>query len=122
LRWGGTLSFFLPGGCDPFNEKVLRAARGAHFKIALARGTTEDLRLWVESNHVQPLAADLHGIAPEKIPLETKRVLVLGNEAQGISKAVKEFCTPVTILMPGEMESLNVAVAGGILLYMLSRK
>jgi TrmH family RNA methyltransferase len=120
LALGWEAVYFLPGSCDPFNEKALRAARGAHFKLALAKGTAEDLQQWVQSEKVQSLVADLKGKVPEKVSMASRRLLVLGNEAHGASKAVRQFCEPVTLPMPGEMESLNVAVAGGILLYLLS--
>ena len=45
--------------------------------------------------------------------------LVLGSEGQGLSAPVQADCKPVAIPMPGVMESLNVSVAGGILMYML---
>ena len=53
--------------------------------------------------------------------VETARALglVLGSEGQGLSARVLEDCKPVAIPMPGGMESLNVAIAGGILMYIL---
>jgi tRNA C32,U32 (ribose-2'-O)-methylase TrmJ len=45
--------------------------------------------------------------------------LVLGNEGQGLSDVAQRACNRVSIPMPGLFESLNVAVAGGILLYLL---
>lgn len=120
LALGWEAAYFLPGSCDPFNEKALRAARGAHFKLALAKGTAEQLHQWIRVKDVQSLVADFEGKAPENISIASHRLLVLGNEAHGASAAIRQFCQPVTIPMPGEMESLNVAVAGGILLYLLS--
>lgn len=46
--------------------------------------------------------------------------LVLGSEGQGLSEEVLRMCTPVAIPMPGDMESLNVAVAGAILMFALT--
>lgn len=120
LGWDGI--FLLPNCCDPYNEKVLRAARGAHFKIPIKKGTFEELRQICEEGDFQPLVASLRGMAPDEIPLTRKKILVLGNEAHGASQKIQAYCSPVTIPMPGEMESLNVAVAGGILLYLLNRK
>jgi RNA methyltransferase, TrmH family len=120
LALGWETIYFLPGSCDPFNEKAMRAARGAEFKLALAKGTAEHLQQWVEDEGIQPLVADLKGKSPDLVPAASRRLLVLGNEAHGASTVVRHFCLPVTISMPGEMESLNVAVAGGILLYLLS--
>jgi RNA methyltransferase, TrmH family len=114
--WDGV--FLLPNCCDPYNEKTIRAARGAHFKLPLAKGQAEDLE---KLKCFQALVADLHGEDPQKLPLEGKRLLVLGNEAQGPGPLVRKFCRPVSLPMMGEMESLNVAVAGGILLYLLRK-
>lgn len=120
LALGWETIYFLPGSCDPFNEKALRASRGAHFKLALAKGTAKQLQQWVQKEGIQALLADLKGEVPHLIPAASRRLLVLGNEAHGASAQVRGFCKAVTIPMPGEMESLNVAVAGGILLYLLS--
>jgi RNA methyltransferase, TrmH family len=120
LAFGWETVYFLPGCCDPFNDKALRSARGAHFKLTLAYGTGEELKQWAEKRKAKTLIADLGGKPPEKIAETSPRLLVLGNEAHGASGAIRAFCEPVTIPMPGEMESLNVAVAGGILLYLLS--
>jgi TrmH family RNA methyltransferase len=120
LALGWETIYFLPESCDPFNEKVLRAARGAHFKLTLAKGTALQLHQWVDKERIQALLADIQGKAPEEVPMASRRLLVLGNEAHGASVEVRNFCQSVTIPMAGEMESLNVAIAGGILLYLLS--
>jgi RNA methyltransferase, TrmH family len=122
LALGWDAVYFLPGSCDPFNEKAIRAARGAHFKLSLAKGTAEQLHEWVKRNQIQSVVADIKGEIPESVPAAKRRLLVLGNEAHGASAAIRQFCQPLTIPMPGEMESLNVAIAGGILLYLLSNK
>lgn len=122
LALGWDAVYFLPGSCDPFNEKALRAARGAHFKMTLARGNVDRLQQWVQRYQVLSLVADIKGEVPEKIATSERRLLVLGNESRGASDAIRQFCQPITIPMPGEMESLNVAVAGGILLYLLGSK
>lgn len=121
LAFGWEAIYLLPNCCDPYNEKVLRAARGAHFKLQLARGSASELARAAKQHGWQQLVADLDGSAPENIAsTPTGRLLVLGNEARGPSSAILEFCAPVTLSMPGEMESLNVAIAGGILMYLLS--
>lgn len=122
LALGWDAVYFLPGSCDPFNEKALRAARGAHFKLSLARGTAQMLCEWAEARKVQTLVADIEGSPPNMIPAASHRLLVLGNEAHGASEEIRRFCQTVAIPMLGEMESLNVAVAGGILLYLMSSR
>lgn len=58
--------------------------------------------------------------ADETIPPESENqdiCLVLGSEGQGLTPVAKRSCTPISIPMDGQMDSLNVAVAGGILMY-----
>ena len=111
--WSGI--FLLPNCCDPFNDKALRAAKGATFKIPYRIGTVSDLKKI--SQHLTPLCADLEGQSPELFQKQ-RVLLVIGNEASGISNPVKHFCKPVSLPMEG-MESLNASIAGGILLYLL---
>lgn len=122
LALGWESIYFLPGTCDPFNEKSLRAARGAQFKLSLIQGSADELKQWVKMNRIPAYVADVMGTPPNLLEESSSCLLVLGNEAHGASEEVRNFCLPVTIPMPGEMESLNVAVAGGILLYLLSNQ
>ena len=121
LAFGWDGIFVLPGSCDLFNEKVIRAARGAHFKIPLFQGSIKELKELIAEQHLLPLVADLQGCEPREITTQTKKALVMGNEAHGPSQAMKEFCTSVTLTMTDQMESLNFAVAGGILLYLFKK-
>lgn len=118
LGWEG--AFLLPGCCDPFNEKALSAARGATFKLPLCHGTWEDLRLLIDNHKLTAVVADLHGETPDTLSPEQPLALVLGNEAQGPCSETTKACGPITIPIDG-MESLNVAVAGGILMFELRR-
>lgn len=117
LGWQG--AFILNESCDPYNDKALRAARGATFRLPLAFGGWKELKELVKKEGLVPIVGDMEGedVSASKKP--NKIMLVMGNEAHGASKEAKEFCTPLAISMPGTMESLNVAVAGGILMYAL---
>lgn len=117
--WDGV--YILDGSCDQYNEKVLRAARGAHFKLPIRKGSKADLQQFITKHNFQLLAADLEGERPENIPSAAKRALVLGNEAHGPSTGLRRSSILVSIPMKGDMESLNVAVAGGVLMYVLNR-
>lgn len=113
------------GGVDPWNPKVVRASAGAVFGIALAEeddpvqvlerlGTRGVRRLGtVARGGVDPAVAGLtDGIA-----------LVLGNEAHGLpSEVTARLDGTVTIPMAGRAESLNVAVAGSVLLFEAARQ
>lgn len=117
LGWHGV--FILNDSCDPYNDKALRAARGATFRIPLAFGGWKELKDIVSKEGLIPIVAHVEGddIALFKKPKKT--LLVMGNEAHGPSQEAIKICKPVTIAMPGAMESLNVAVAGGIMMYAL---
>lgn len=117
LGWEG--AFLLEGSCDPYNEKALRAARGATFRLPLATGGWDELNHLIQKNGWLPVAADTEGMPVSELAHSDKILLVLGNEAQGLSKEAHKFCKKTTIPMSGQMESLNVAIAGGILMYIL---
>jgi TrmH family RNA methyltransferase len=120
LGWEG--AYILEGSCDPFNEKAIRASRGAVFRLPMAIGHWDQLDNLIQKNRWKPIAADLEGEDLHKMPSFTNGILlVLSNEASGLSKEAKRVCEKVTIPMPGDMESLNVAVAGGILMYNLKQ-
>lgn len=120
LGWDG--AFVLEGSCDPFNDKALRAARGATFRLNLYHGTWPQLYRLVEQGGYTPLAADIVGTPLSHMALPDKPLLVLGNEATGLSSEARSLCKSITIPLLGPMESLNVAAAGAILMYTLSLK
>ena len=101
LALGWEAVYFLPGSCDPFNEKALRAARGAHFRLALATGSAEELQQWVRKKKAQSLVADLGGQSPATVPEASDRLLVLGNEAHGASPMSGAFASRWRFRCPG---------------------
>lgn len=119
LALGWDSVFFLNDGCDPFNDKSLRASRGAVFRLPMARGSWDDLKKIIKENRLKSFVADINGVPFNQIFLPKRVVLVLGNEARGPSQESLSECTAIKIPMLGKMESLNVSIAGGILLYAL---
>lgn len=120
LGWQGV--FIVDNCCDPFNEKTLRAARGATFRLPMAMGTWNDLKKLTEDNKLMPFVADIEGESVEKVSIPNGVLLVLSSEAHGVSREAAQICKKVTIPMPGEMESLNVSIAGGILMYVIRNR
>ena len=118
FAWEGI--FLVKGGCDPFNDKALRASKGALFRLPYFEGHWSDAVKMIQEFSLEALAADLVGTPVNELKLPYGVALTLGNESHGLSEDAKKHCAPVTIPMQGKMESLNVAVAGGILMYTLA--
>lgn len=118
LGWEG--AFIINESCDPYNEKALRAARGATFRLPLSFGSWNQLHELIQQEKLTPLVADIGGVPLDDLNASNQKLLlVLGNEAVGVSEQARNCCQRITIPMPGEMESLNVAIAGGIMMYAL---
>jgi TrmH family RNA methyltransferase len=118
---------FGPESVDPYNDKVLRAAMGAHFRQPLRL-----LERWTELEEA-PFAAALgnarwyvaeadSACAYEDVDWTLPSVLVVGGEAQGAGDVVRAKAQPICIPMAGGAESLNAAVAGSVILFEIARQ
>lgn len=121
LAFGWEGAFILGETCDPYNDKALRASRGATFRLPIRHGTWEELQKLAKDNKMKAVVADTNGEDLDTYKAKGSCLLVMCNEAHGPSPEIAQFCEKIHIPMPGEMESLNVAVAGGILMYSLKR-
>jgi TrmH family RNA methyltransferase len=148
--FGWDAVWLLPGCCDPFNDKALRASRGAALRWPLAAGSLQELLQLVQQQDMLLLAAhpeDSHHQQQQQQQQHVKNrtssidgadvaakantavasrqqqqpvCLVLGTEGAGLSAEVLAVATPLAVPMSGRMESLNVGVAGAILMFALS--
>lgn len=116
LGWQGV--FLLNNCCDVYNDKALTAARGASLRLPFRKGSWDELNQLLQQFKLTPFVADLEGESVDKIKSMESVVLILGNEAHGPSEETLKRCKPITIPING-IESLNVAIAGGILMYEL---
>ncbi len=108
----------LPGTVDPWSPKVVRASAGSIFRIPISFETWAEVRAWLRERDFAILCADPGGEGTARGgPTERRFALVLGNEPSGISHEVFGDCDRrVAVELPGRMDSLNVAVAGALLL------
>ena len=112
------------GGADPLSPKMQRAAMGSGFRVPFCHAPElADALLQLRKRGYRVFASDLHGEDFYARPDAGERfVLVIGNEARGISDAVREAADcRVKLPMRGGAESLNAAVAAGIMMYELMR-
>jgi TrmH family RNA methyltransferase len=115
--WGGLM---LGNGCaDPFSPKVVQASMGSLFHLSLQSGALCDLA----ADDGRPMfGADLAGTPLSRISLPERGILVIGSEAHGLSAPVRETLQGrLKISGQGSAESLNAAVAGGILMHSIQQ-
>ena len=118
--WFGIKNIALSPKCaDPYSPKSIRAAMGAHFVMTIHTNT--DLSVFKKTHKI--IAANLRGENASTYEFPNKCVLVLGNEAHGISNqnldCIQDF---IFINKLGSGDSLNVSTAGSILIYLLMNK
>ena len=103
---------------DIYNQKTLRSMQGSHFHLPVYRLAIKDL---FDQVHVPVLATTLSERSVDYRGFSSQDfLLVMGNEGQGISSLVEECADHLLhIPMLGQAESLNVAVACGIVLFRL---
>ncbi|HLV25771.1 MAG TPA: RNA methyltransferase [Gemmatimonadales bacterium] len=110
----------LRGTVDVWNSKVVRSSMGASFRMPLVPLTVAELQSFLSDRGIPLWAADAGGEPVQQKSAPRRLALVVGNEGAGVSAEVMQLVQRrVAIPMDSAVESLNVAVATGILLYML---
>jgi TrmH family RNA methyltransferase len=115
LGWDGV--YLTPGSADPYNEKAVRAAKGATFILPWKSIDVSELLEILQQKKIPLFAADAKGKDFGSCPFIKPLALALGNEAHGLSPQLKAHAQAIAIPMKGAMESLNVASAGAILMH-----
>lgn len=101
---------------DPFSPKCVRASMSAVFYAKIMQGSQEEVLSALKDTPI--VAADMGGENAFSFRVPEKFALVIGNEGQGISAEMRKRADFVVSLPMGERtESLNAAVAAGILMY-----
>ena len=119
---GAAATVALPGTVDLWNAKVVRSAMGAHFHHYAVSSTWDKLDAFRATHGLSLWAADAAGDAVERGAIPPRLALVVGNEGSGVSDAARERADRlIAIPIASSVDSLNVAVATGILLHELRR-
>jgi len=113
----GCDAVYMSKGCvDAWSPKVLRAAMGGHFMLSIQEGA--DLLEVVRLFPGKTFATVLHGNTNlYDSQLMDNIAFIIGNEGAGLSDGLLSVAQPVTIPMPGKIESLNAAAAATICLF-----
>ena len=111
------------GSGDLYNPKVIRSAQGSHFHLSIYQG---DIAEWITA--CKEKSIPVYGTALENASIYTEAqpsdsfAIIVGNEGKGVSEHILSR-TDQNLYIPiyGKSESLNVAVAAGILMYHLRK-
>jgi TrmH family RNA methyltransferase len=123
--WKISCAVFTSGSADAYSRASVRSSTSSIFRVPLA--IVSDLPACLgrlKANSVRIIGTSAHAELPcWEADLSAPCAIVLGNESAGLSEAVRKVCDEVvTIPMHGGAESLNVTVAGGIMLYERARQ
>ncbi len=104
---------------DPFGVEAVRASMGAIFTQSLAQARWEEFEPWLRAGNGQLVAASLREAVPYRgAPYAAPCFVMVGNESQGLPEAYEAACDlRVTMPMRGRADSLNAAMAAGVLAY-----
>ncbi|WP_226583582.1 TrmH family RNA methyltransferase [Halobacillus litoralis] len=109
------------GSVDAYNDKVLRATQGSIFHIPIFAGDLEEYIQPLKEAGTEIWASTLEDAHPfQQLQPTGKSAIIVGNEGQGIQQhIVRQADKQVYIPIYGQAESLNVAIAGAVLMYHL---
>lgn len=117
--------FFLNNCVDPFSYKVLETSQAVAWTMPYRHGTPADLFAFCKEYSLALCAADVEGIPLGEFPLKVRDeypgfCVVLGSEVHGIDELILKKSHAVGLPMSDLMNSLNSAVAGGVLMHALT--
>ena len=114
--WFGVKNIVCSHNCaDMYNPKTVQSTMGSLGRVNILYA---DINEWLQQNgHVAAYAAALNGKPLQQFSTLKEGILIIGNESKGISSETMALCKEkITIPKTGEAESLNAAVATGIIL------
>jgi TrmH family RNA methyltransferase len=120
--FGVTRAIFTTDGVEAHNPKVVRATMGALFRMRVATATGPAVAAAAGVAGYTVVAAAREGVPLPEFRFPARTVLAIGNERHGVAAALESWDQAVAIPQPGGGESLNAAVAGGIILYAFSQQ
>ncbi|HYO89355.1 MAG TPA: RNA methyltransferase [Candidatus Limnocylindrales bacterium] len=114
---GIDVALLAPGSTDAYNPKALRAGMGAHFRIPVLDASWPQIATVTADLEVR-LADMTGGSAYDQVDWARPWALIIGSEAHGASEQAAHLATSrITIPMAARTESLNAAVACGVILF-----
>lgn len=118
----GVDAVFLADCCDLYNPKVVRSTMGSLFRINISEIKFDESFPMFEERGVPSFAAVIDSDATSLTECDFSKggVILIGNEGNGLPHEVSAACTEkLTIKMQGNVNSLNAAMAAGIIMWEL---
>ena len=113
------------GSADAFSAKALRASMGSAFRLPIVERIDFDEAIaWASERGLVSTAADISGqVSYSDVDWEAQRLVVFGSEAHGLDeRELASIDEKILIPMENEVESLNLAVSSGIILFEAKRQ
>lgn len=110
----------IKGSVDCYNEKVIRSTMGSIFNLNIIHLTEEECAKFLleKKYNILVTALDKNSIPYTDMKLSEKNAIIFGSEGDGVSQKFLDISTEKLIIpIYGSAESLNVAIASGIILY-----
>ncbi len=120
----GVDAVFLADCCDLYNPKVVRSTMGSLFRMSISETKTEEIFRVFAENNVPTYAAviDSDAVSLTDCDFSGGGAVLIGNEGNGLPKEISGMCTErITIRMQGNVNSLNAAMAAGIIMWELTK-
>jgi len=122
LAFGFKTIILTKGSCDIYNDKAIKSSRGANFHLEIHECSSDEFLALAKERKASLFFADAKGENIEKISFSPQTAIILGNEGHGVSLEIRSQSKPIAILMEKEVESLNVAIAGSIIMHQVKTK
>ena len=122
VAFGFETVFLSNGSVDCYNDKVIRGSQGAIFKLNIIKGDLLEFLSKIKKTH-QILGTNVRkGKDVSNIEIEPNLALILGNEAKGMNPLAEDYVDLNLYIKMHNTESLNVSVAGSILMYEIAKR
>jgi len=120
---GVSAVYLTPETVDPWNPKVVRAGMGAHFRVPITT-LDDDTMADLSTRLMRRVVARAESERPyDAVDWTEPAALVIGGEAEGVGPELREWASDqVGIPLAHDVESLNAAVAGAVILFEAARQ
>ncbi len=109
---------------DMYNPNIIRSSVGCLFTRNIATANTDEIIQYLKKNNIEIYAATLQASIPyQNCDFRQSSAIVVGTEDEGLSENWRQHSTQsIVIPMQGEIDSMNVSVAAGILIFEAKRQ